>query len=203
MVKQNDEAKKAVKKASKIISPVEHYKCVPSKVQTSDGEALKLEYFWSTHLSDSQRTWIFDLFDKNMEEMYRKSEWGYEENSKKAELFATTSRYIIVTSAKGEHIAYMHYRFVIEVEEPALYIYELQVEQAYQNKGVGTLLISIVELVAKRANMKKLFATVFTYNTNSLAFFRKNKFEPDENYQDVENEHDYYILSKKTTLVED
>lgn len=37
MVKQLDESKKLVKKACKISSPVEHYKCVPEKLQTNDG----------------------------------------------------------------------------------------------------------------------------------------------------------------------
>ncbi|CAD5222773.1 unnamed protein product [Bursaphelenchus okinawaensis] len=131
MVKQGDLAKKVVKKASKVTSPVEHYKCIPSSLKTAGGENLNLEFYWATHLNEAQCTWIFELFNKKMEEMYRKSEWGYEENSKRAGLFATTSRYIIVKSAAGKHIAFMHYRFVIEVEEPALYVYELQVDQSY------------------------------------------------------------------------
>jgi GNAT superfamily N-acetyltransferase len=111
---------------------------------------MKLEFYWATHLNQDQMDWVFNLFSKNMEDMYRKSEWGYEETEKKNELGATTARYIIARNAEGKNIAFMHYRFVIEANEPVLYCYELQVEAAYQNQGIGSLLLDMVEKVAKK-----------------------------------------------------
>lgn len=113
-------------------------------------EEVKFEFFWATHLSDEQFDWVFELFSKNMEDFYRKSEWGYDEDLKKSELRATTARYIIVKNTEDKKIGFLHFRFVIEANEPVLYCYELQVEQAYQNQGIGSLLLKTVEKVAKK-----------------------------------------------------
>lgn len=51
---------------------------------------------------------------------------------------------------KEENIAFLHYRFVIEANEPVLYCYELQVEVEYQNQGIGSLLLNTAEKVAKK-----------------------------------------------------
>lgn len=113
-------------------------------------EEIQFEYYWATHLSSDQFDWVFNLFSGNMEEMYRKSEWGYDEDLKKSELQATTARYIIVRNGAGKNIAFVHYRFVIEADQPVLYCYELQVEQEFQNQGIGSLLLNTIEKVAKR-----------------------------------------------------
>lgn len=44
-------------------------------------EEIKMEFYWGTHLSEQQFEWVFNLFATNMQEMYRKSEWGYDEVS--------------------------------------------------------------------------------------------------------------------------
>jgi GNAT superfamily N-acetyltransferase len=69
---------------------------------------------------------------------------------KRNELQATTSRYIIVRNAEGKNIAFLHYRFVIEANDPVLYCYELQVEKEYQNQGIGSLLLNTCEKLAKK-----------------------------------------------------
>ncbi|KAI6199511.1 N-alpha-acetyltransferase 40 [Aphelenchoides besseyi] len=197
-VKSADLGKKLVKKATKLANPVESLKCAPENWKLKNGEAVKLEYLWATHLSDEQFEWVFDLFNRNMEDLYRKSEWGYEENSKRSELQATTARYIIVKNSKNENIGYMHYRFTIEIEQPVLYCYELQVEPKYQNEGVGSMMLDIAAKVARKTGMVKVYATVFKFNEFSLNFFKKRGFEIDsENYPELETETDYYILELK------
>jgi hypothetical protein len=90
-VKASDIGKKLVKKASKLPSPVESLKCVPEKSHLSNGydfffhnhhsfrDEIRMEFYWGTHLSKEQFDWIFKLFSTNMEAMYRKSEWGYDD----------------------------------------------------------------------------------------------------------------------------
>ncbi|KAI6190351.1 N-alpha-acetyltransferase 40 [Aphelenchoides bicaudatus] len=176
-------------------------KCVPEQLKLKNGEEANCEFFWATHLDDAQFEWVFELFAKNMEEFYRKSEWGYDEDLKKNELRATTARYIVVRNKDGKKLAFLHYRFVIEANEPVLYIYELQVEQDYQNQGIGSLLLDIVEKVAKKVGMVKTYATVFKFNTLSLEFFRNRGYENDENFLECEQENDYYVISKRTETV--
>lgn len=84
-------------------------------------ETLAFEYYWATNLHPAQFLWIFELFNDNMLDLYKRSNWGYEENSKKQELQATTARYIIVKDSKKKHIGYVHYRFDLDHGIPVLY----------------------------------------------------------------------------------
>uniref|UniRef100_A0A914DE69 N-alpha-acetyltransferase 40 n=1 Tax=Acrobeloides nanus TaxID=290746 RepID=A0A914DE69_9BILA len=191
--------KKNVKKASKMPNPIEQLKCLPAKIETRDGEPLSLEFYWATHLNDAQHLWIFELFCQNMKEMYTRSNWGFEENSKKHELQATTARYIIVKNSKKKHIGYTHYRFDMDNDVPVVYCYELQVDKSYQNKGIGSLLLQILENLAKNSGMEKVMATVFAFNAPSLGFFHRNGFSTDLTCPDPEDDCDYLILSKPVT----
>lgn len=76
---------------------------------------------WATNLNETKTKWIFDLFKQNMREMYLKSQDGYNEHLKQQELFATTSRYLIINNLLEKPIAFIHYRFVLENNYPVLY----------------------------------------------------------------------------------
>ncbi|KAE9556642.1 hypothetical protein FO519_000048 [Halicephalobus sp. NKZ332] len=132
-----------------------------------------------------------------MLDLYQRSNWGYEENSKKQELQATTARYIIVKDAKKRHVGYVHYRFDLDHGIPVVYCYELQISSKYQKRGIGSLLIETLLSLAKNTGMHKVMATVFLFNGNSLAFFHKNGFRMDESSPQLNAEDaDYVILSR-------
>lgn len=193
-----DANKKVVKKASKMKDPVVSLNCLPAlqNRKTLDGETISFEMHWATHLDDEKNKWIFDLFEDNMRSMYSKSQWGWDPESKKAELEATTARYIIARNSKGEKVGYTHYRFDVDFDFPVVYCYEIQVVESYQKKGIGTLLIHTLETLAKKTAMQKVMATVFAYNEKSLGFFHKNGFSTDASCPDPEHGLDYLILSK-------
>ncbi|KAK6013509.1 acetyltransferase, GNAT family [Ostertagia ostertagi] len=147
-----------------------------------------------------------------MFQLYSMSQWGWDPESKKAELNATTARFIIAKNEKGEPIGYTHYRFDMDHNSSVLYCYEIQVEERYQKKGVGTLLIQVeeryqkkgvgtlliqtLETLAEKTGMEKVMATVFAFNEKSLGFFHKLGYETDISCPDENQGRDYLILSK-------
>uniref|UniRef100_A0A8R1HH82 N-alpha-acetyltransferase 40 n=1 Tax=Caenorhabditis japonica TaxID=281687 RepID=A0A8R1HH82_CAEJA len=192
------DAKKLVKKASQLMKPVEKFQCESPRNTTTEGETITFDYAWATHLNDDDFEWVFALFKKNMMEMYQKSQWGYDENSKRNELRATTSRFIIAVNSKGEKIGYLTYRFVVDHNIPVTYCWELQISPSYQNKGVGGMMLNTLERLSEKAGMSKVMATVFLYNSPSLGFFHKNGFSEDVTCPSEDSGLDYAILSKAT-----
>ena len=53
----------------------------------------------------------------------------------------------------------------------------IMVDKKFQNKGVGTTMLKLVEEKAKKLGLKKLEARVLTENQNSLKLFQKNDFQ--------------------------
>ncbi|CAB3396911.1 unnamed protein product [Caenorhabditis bovis] len=196
----SDKAKKIIKKASQHINPVEKFNCLTDERTTTDGEEITFQYAWATHLDDEVFEWVFSLFKDNMYEMYAISQWGWDENSKRNELRATTARFIIAINSKGEKVGYTHYRFVVDHKIPALYCYEIQVVPEYQQKGIGSMLIRTLEALAEKTNVDKVMATVFAYNAKSLAFFHKNGYGSDVTCPNEEQGLDYLILSKEVQI---
>ncbi|CAP29299.1 Protein CBG09255 [Caenorhabditis briggsae] len=192
------DSKKLVKKASQLMKPVEKLDCETPRSTTTDGETITFEYMWATHLSDEDFEWVYALFKANMLDMYQKSQWGYDENSKRNELRATTSRFIIAINSKGEKIGYTTYRFVVDHNIPVAYCWELQILPAYQNKGIGSMMLDTLERLSARTNMAKVMATVFLYNAPSLGFFHKHGYVSDVTCPSDDSGLDYAILSKET-----
>uniref|UniRef100_A0A914I7Z6 N-alpha-acetyltransferase 40 n=1 Tax=Globodera rostochiensis TaxID=31243 RepID=A0A914I7Z6_GLORO len=169
-------------------------------IATVDGEPLRLEWRWGTRLDEADPAWVFDLFKRNMRELYLKSQWGYDEKAKQQELTATTARYLLVRNASAHPVAYVHFRFVEDEGRAVLYCFELQVEPDYQQKGIGAQLIDRLEQLAKATQMELLMATVFAFNSASLAFFHKRGFRTDSSCRfgrDGANGRDFMILSKQ------
>uniref|UniRef100_A0A914UNG9 N-alpha-acetyltransferase 40 n=1 Tax=Plectus sambesii TaxID=2011161 RepID=A0A914UNG9_9BILA len=191
--------KRLVKKASKMPNAPLTFNALPATSKTVDGKKLEFSCQWATHLSDETFDWVFRLFSTNMRELYHKSQWGYDEPSKKAELLATTARFIIVyveEESGKKPIAFCHYRFDMDHGYATLYCYEIQVVPECQAKGIGSILMSILDTIGRKAGMDKLMATVFAYNEKSLGFFHKIGFTTDETCPTEEEGLDYLLLSK-------
>ena len=61
----------------------------------------------------------------------------------------------------GELIAFVHFRFTVQGEvmdtmcgDTCLYVWDIHVDEAMQRKGLGRHLLTIVELIARREEMK-------------------------------------------------
>eukprot|EP00249_Psilotum_nudum_P022989 c28714_g1_i4 orf=637-1455(-) len=163
-----------------------------------NGLAVRLESSSGEHLSGSLKQYIQELLKINMEGPYG-PDWSAEEKVKRREMVAVEACYIIVRKlntncpkggsqidvVKGQQnshcglwrdvgdpvVAFVQYRFLVEEELPVLYVYELQLEQCVQGRGLGKFLMQLLELIAHRNNMKSVMLTVQKRNTLAMNFY--------------------------------
>jgi ribosomal protein S18 acetylase RimI-like enzyme len=165
-----------------------------------------------------------ELFQQNMTEHYKKSNWGLNLSTKAKELRHKRARFLIVTmeerdstaslpSAQGktEILAFSHFRYELDDDEqpryPVLYVYELQVKQGFQRHGLGRKLMTIMELMALKNSMEYVMLTVFKHNQTALAFYldkMKYSIADDSPSKFITNEEDgevadYEILWKSVS----
>ncbi|CAI7906181.1 unnamed protein product, partial [Closterium sp. NIES-54] len=74
-------------------------------------------------------------------------------------------------TAECKHVGFMHFRIVEENEMASLYVYELQVEAEYQGMGIGSKLMRIAELMAKKCELEAIFLTVQKENKSARALY--------------------------------
>jgi GNAT superfamily N-acetyltransferase len=135
-----------------------------------DRNGLDLSIEFATKLSKDEAKWAFDLVKETMEDKYEASGYGWDDEDKMRELTEKGTRFLIARewpseegATKGEAVGIAHFRFTVQGEvidkmagEPSLYIYDLQIEDHSQRKGLGKHLLMILELIARREKMKML-----------------------------------------------
>ena len=87
------------------------------------------------------------------------------------------------------------------------YLLQIQIDEEFQRKGLGKFMMQVLEMLAFKADMRKIMLTVLKHNDSAVKFFKALlKFEIDETnpaedvqwnekYNDIE-QIDYEILSK-------
>ncbi|KAH9321428.1 hypothetical protein KI387_016067, partial [Taxus chinensis] len=160
-----------------------------------NGLLVHLESGSGEHLSPPMKQYIQELLKVNMEGAYG-LEWVTEEKIKRREMVAQEARYIFVGSLQSVHSAYLanknnreemhkchwtgdgdpvvafvHYRFIVEEEIPVVYVYELQLEKCVQGRGLGKFLMQLIELIARKNNMRAVMLTVQKKNTSAMHFY--------------------------------
>ncbi|KAJ8442905.1 hypothetical protein Cgig2_022271 [Carnegiea gigantea] len=116
------------------------------------------------------------------------TEWPMEEKVKNREMVAPDACYIFayevptlsrndemrlitINEHVGDVVGFAHYRFILEEELPVLYVYELQLEQHVQGKGVGKFLMQLLELIARKSCMAAIMLTVQKANLSAMLFY--------------------------------
>lgn len=153
-------------------------------------------------LSEKLQKQCLQLFESNMGDMYRKSDWGLDMKEKQEEFQHDNARFLVVTSDTNV-LAFCHFRFDWNDDddptEAVLYVYEIQVCNDMRRAGLGKRLMTILELVARQAGLTKTMLTVFKANKAAWNFYTKklkytvDSISPSQYEQDV----DYEILSKR------
>ncbi|EQC42844.1 hypothetical protein SDRG_00563 [Saprolegnia diclina VS20] len=149
----------------------------------------------AAQLTAGEKTKIEALFCANMQSFYEQSSWGFDMAAKRAELFDPAARYLIA----GDVDAFVHFRFVEDDGAEIVYVYELQIGPVLQRRGLGKRLMQLLELIARRYQMKWIVLTVFKANASALQFYTKTmQYEVDATSP---SQHDdphasYEILSK-------
>merc|ERR1711974_514505 len=108
---------------------------------------------------------------------------------------------------EGKLLGFSHFRYDMDYDDEVLYVYEIQIDGEFQRKGLGKFMMQVLEMLAFKADMRKIMLTVLKHNDSAVKFFKSLlKFEIDEtnpadavqwneNYNDIE-QIDYEILSK-------
>ncbi|ORY75047.1 acyl-CoA N-acyltransferase [Leucosporidium creatinivorum] len=183
-----------------------HYSTATSKalvVPLRDSKAVA-EVYWFKELPAALRTWVWELFEQNMKAHYEVSHDGWDPEEKRKELFDRESRFIVLRADRSSPpLGYTIFRFDTEetkdVEEAdVVYLYELQVEASAQGKGIGRLLMELLQHVSKDWRMDKTMLTVFKKNEQAVRFYEKLGWVTDEiDPSFYGRKHaDYRILSK-------
>lgn len=73
--------------------------------------------------------------------------------------------------------------------------YELQIEENYQNKGLGEHLMKCLERMAKVWQMDRVVLTVLSNNDGAMRFYQRLNYSIDET--NPNHETDYVIMSKE------
>nr|CAG4637546.1 EOG090X0MNC [Ceriodaphnia reticulata] len=202
--------KKKIRKKSKVLSEEELLVKKANSQENPFGQLVAFQSFSRNGLevqlkcckvSQLEKTtidWSCDLLKRNMKQMYEESAWGWNEKEKFVEMTENSAWYLIAFNKDGSPLAFSHFRFDIDYGLPVLYCYELQLELECRSKGLGRFMLQILELMAFKANMKKVVLTVFLHNLNAVGFFKSLGYSVDETspLNTLEEQFDYEILSK-------
>jgi len=160
-----------------------------------------------TDLDEDEKKAVVDLLIRNMKAFYEKSNWGWNEKNKKEEMLDDSAWYLLAKDEEGKICGFSHFRYDMDYDDEVLYVYEIQIEEEFQKKGLGKFMMQVLEMLAFKADMRKIMLTVLKHNEIAAKFFKSHmKFEFDETnptedlqwnekYTDVE-QLDYEILSK-------
>ena len=134
-----------------------------------------------------------------MKKLYEDSEWGWNDKNKREEMLDEKAWYLLAETSDGTIAGYSHFRYDMDFDDEVVYVYEIQIDSTYQRKGLGRFMMQVLEMLAFKADMRKIMLTVFKHNPEAENFFKKTmKYEIDETcpIDDVVEQYDYEILSK-------
>jgi len=166
---------------------------------SKNGLDLTLSTKRVSDLNHDGKEFIIDLLAKNMKKLYEDSEWGWNDKNKREEMLDEKAWYLLAETSDGTIAGYSHFRFDMDFDDEVVYVYEIQIDSTYQRKGLGRFMMQVLEMLAFKADMRKIMLTVFKHNPEAENFFKKTmKYEIDETcpIDDVVEQYDYEILSK-------
>lgn len=162
-----------------------------------DRNGLNLEIVFSSKLNRAELQWAFNLTKSHMESVYDDSGYGWDDNDKMRELSEQGARFLIARektpdgSPPGPVRAFVHFRFTVQGEvmdtmagEPCVYVWDVQLEESVQRKGLGKHFLMILDLIGKREKMEQLCVPVQLNDEITLTWIESIRgFAPDTSLQ--------------------
>jgi N-alpha-acetyltransferase 40 len=150
---------------------------------------------------DELLTTLFDLVKSNMKKMYDSSPgWHWNDAKKREELRDEDTRYLIVRSS-GAVVAFASFRFHLEGDFDVLYLYELQLSEHVQRRGLGRHLMALVECIARQQGMQRVMLTVLKSNPAARDFYCSMRYSIDESSASDDEGAPHEIMSKVVNKV--
>lgn len=191
--------RKRLQKAEKLV-PKENYEPITKLAPPSD-----LTIVSPARLTDDQQDDCLQLFEHNMGEMYRHSAWGLDLEDKRSELTHRKARVVLLYETTNL-AAFCHFRICWDDDEVptqvVVYVYELQINSAFQRRGLGTYMMQqVVEPVCLAAQVTWVQLTVFAKNMDAQRFYKRLGYSIDESSPCQHGEvADYQIWSKRIVV---
>ncbi|KAG0634584.1 GNAT family acetyltransferase Nat4 [Tuber brumale] len=124
----------------------------------------------------------FDLV-RECKDMYKRT-IGWSATAKKKEMKHPAMRYLIL-SAAGVVVGFLSFMITEEDECEVVYCYELHLAQEMRSRGLGRILVEVMEGFGKRVGVEKVMLTVFLENVDARRFYSRlgyvrDDFTPDD-----------------------
>jgi len=91
---------------------------------TKDNDMIELVCTKARNARSECLSWIMDIMERNMKDMYERSSWNWNAVEKRAELTEETAWYLIASCNK-KFLGFSHFRFDIDNGDVVLYWYNI------------------------------------------------------------------------------
>ena len=82
-------------------------------------------------------------------------------------------RYLVAREGENKTpVAFAHFRYDMDYDDEVLYVYEIQLEECARRKGLGKFMMTVLELLSHKADMRKIMLTCFKHNPLAHKFFK-------------------------------
>lgn len=119
LAKKLAESKDLVDKANAQVDPLEKFTEF-HQFKTKDNLDVKIQCKRVKDLPSETISWIFDLMDRNMKNIYERTSWGWDEEAKHKELTDPASWHLIAT-LQDKPVGFSHFRYDIDNSVEVLY----------------------------------------------------------------------------------
>ncbi|EAY18495.1 acetyltransferase, GNAT family protein [Trichomonas vaginalis G3] len=174
--KQETEAINAKRRAMREAEETEDLLAIIPMFKAYKKNGLDITVKSHKHAPEELKTWIFELTKSCMQNYYENGN-GWDDKIKNTELFEDRARYLIAYDGE-KPIGFVHFRFEYDQNEYILYFYEIHIEEAYRNKGLGKFLVQACEFIALKNKVELVMCTLFKENGGSVKFFAGLNYRP-------------------------
>lgn len=190
-----------------------------SAFRTFEASGVKVGIEFSARLSEAQLAWAFELTRSNMEAVYERSGYGWDEEDKRTELSEQGARFLLVrdllpgSKSEGQLVGFAHFRFTVQGEvmdmmrgDTCLYVWDLQLEEPIRRRGLGRRMLVTLELIARHEKMASVSVPVQHADEQARAWVACIKgYAPDAELSELcgfeSAEEGFDVFAKKLTPI--
>jgi len=182
-------ANQAANPFSKIADVYENYK--------KDDLDITIKFYSSKDMTKDLQKFCFKLVERNVGGYYKTCSYGWQPKIKQNDMAKKWGRFLVAYEDR-KPIGFCQFRFDMDYGRSVIYCYELQIDDAHQNKGLGEHLMKALETLAKVYELERVVLTLLTNNEGAARFYRNRLgYMLDEMSPDKSEETAYEILSKE------
>ena len=163
-----------------VLSPAPDLSPEASPTQTTAPPAsYVLRFFTSSTIPPSDLHTCLSLITHTSSADYRASSIGWSPARKRAEMQLQDMKYLLWCNLKRPSSppytykveGFLSFMLTHEDDIPVIYVYEIHVEEKLRGRGVGGMLMAVMEGVGRRAGVEKAMLTVFTRNKAARGWY--------------------------------